>query len=128
MFRKIAICALIALMVVPAAVLAAGSQGSGNGNGSAQGTDTAGTGVQGMCQYGKNAEHQFQCSGNQTATQKQFMYGSQNTAQSGNQVNGQGNGQMLRTRSCDLAGTQDQDRTRNQTRLRDGSCGNCPTS
>ena len=126
MFSKIAICALIALIVVPAAVLAAGSQGSGNGNGIAQGTlvqqDTA---MQAMHRFGDTTDHQYQCNGNQTCAQKQFMYGAENNAQNGNQVTGQGNGKMLQAMSGDQQSAKDMDRNMNQTRLRDGSCGNC---
>jgi len=126
MFRKIAICTLIALIVVPAAVLAAGSQGNGNGKGIAQGTQVQqDTATQAMHRFGENTGHQYQCNGNQTCAQEQFMYGVENNTQNGNQVIGQGNGKMFQAMSRDQQSAKDMDRNRNQTRLRDGSCGNC---
>lgn len=114
MFRKIAICALIALVVVPTAVLAAGSQGNGNGKGIAQGTQVQHeTAMQAMIRFGDDNGHQFQCNGNQTCAHEQFMYGAENTMQNGNQVADQGNGKMFQAMSGDQQSTNDMDRNRN---------------
>jgi hypothetical protein len=116
MWKKFLIVGLVALVAVPAGVFAAGFQG-GQGSDSTTGTgtpaDVQGPGQQnafgaanGTCQY-QNCEQHGLLAGR-----------GGNAAANGSQVRtNSGNGQMLRTRSCD--GTCDQ--TRNQTRLRDGS-------
>ncbi|MCU0631993.1 MAG: hypothetical protein MUC66_03325 [Methanolinea sp.] len=101
------LCLLLGLILVPATVMAAGSQGQGK------------SGAQGSAPV---LQEQTDGSEN-TAGQYQFC------AKHGlNDVSKSGNGKMLRIRSCTGDGEQDQVRTmaRNQTRLRDGSCGNCP--
>lgn len=104
--RKIlALCLLLGLVMVPAAVTAAGSQAQGirGGQGNAallqEQTDESGTAA---------GQYQF-CA----------RHGSTDVSKAGN-------GKMLRIRDCTKAGPEAGGMARNQTRLRDGSCGNCP--
>lgn len=104
--RKIlAVCLLLGLIVLPATVMAAGPGGQGNGN--AQGATPV-------------LEEQTGESGT-LAGQYQFC------ARHGDSISGaHGNGKMLRIRDCTADGGQAKAMARNQTRLRDGSCGTCP--
>jgi len=104
--RKIlAVCLLLGLVLVPATVMAAGPRGQGNGN--AQGAAPV-------------LQEQTGTPGTVTG---QFQF----CARHGDSISGaNGNGKMLRIRDCTAAGTQAGTMARNQTRLRDGSCGNCP--
>jgi hypothetical protein len=113
MYRKLAICALAALILVPAAVLAAGPgagacRGLGQDSGNLQNCTL-------MHQYGFCSGQQIQYGGQDTAEARQFMYGTREDGRSGA-------GKQLRTRSCDQSCTGDASLNRNQTRLRDGSC------
>ncbi len=105
MYKKILICAVIALILVPAAVLAAGP--GGNSNGAASG--------QGQClQDGQNCMNQSAQQG--TGAQEQYRHGmGQNGAKgtAGAQCSGDG--------QC----TGEQKQTRSMLRLHDGSCGGC---
>lgn len=104
MYKKILICAVIALILVPAAVLAAGP--GGNSNGAASG--------QGQClQDGQNCMNQ---SGQQgTGTQEQYRHG---MGQKG--AKGTAGAQCSGDGQC----TGEQKQTRSMLRLHDGSCGN----
>lgn len=104
--RKIlAVCLLLGLVLVPATVMAAGPRGQENGN--AQGAAPV-------------LQEQTGTPGTVTG-QYQFC------ARHGDSISGaNGNGKMLQIRDCTAAGTQAGTMARNQTRLRDGSCGNCP--
>ena len=95
MFKKIALCAMLVLILAPAAVMAAGQQGQGNCN-------EAGTCL--------NVQHQM--AGTATAQEK-FQNGQGQMSGSASQ---NGNGQMTQTRSCDQDCEQDQARVRNMTR------------
>jgi opacity protein-like surface antigen len=104
MFKKIALCAMLILILAPASVMAAGQQGQGQGN-----CNEAGTCLQG----------QHQMAGTATAQEK-FQNGQGQMSGSASQ---NGNGQMNQTRSCDQTCEQDQARVRNMTRdsVRQGS-------
>jgi hypothetical protein len=149
--RTLLICGLIALIVVPASVMAAGPMGgsSDQGKGMGQNVVNAGTatGTSGQGSAGDQAVNRFgfsletggkgsmlqtricdmQCLQNQTGQGAGLTKGS--TAQAnrfGFSLETAGKGTMLQTRSLDIqhAGGQ----IRNQTRLQDGSCGNCINS
>jgi hypothetical protein len=102
MIKKIVICAVIALILVPATVMAAGS--GGQNAGTAPGL--------GQCLHnGQNCADQSGTpgSGNQT----QYRYGAQQNGETG--VKGSVNGQC----------TNEQKHTRSMLRLHDGSCTGC---
>jgi len=108
MMRKtLALCLLLGFVLVPATVMAAGGGGQGRSGAQrgaialldqADGTDAAAGQYQFCAQHGSNDVQKAGC------------------------------GNMLRIRSCTGEGEMSQAKTmaRNQTRLRDGSCGNCP--
>lgn len=100
MIRKIVICAVIALVLVPATVMAAGFGGQNNG---------AAASRQGQClQNGENCADQ---SGNLgSGNQSQYRYGAQQNGEAG--TCGSQIGQ----------GTHGQKHTRSTTCLHDGSC------
>jgi len=108
MVSKILICAIIALILVPASVMAAGFGGKNAGSVSGQG----------IClQDGQNCVNQSGQPG--TGIQSHHRYFGQQTGGSGMQgAQCMGNGQ------CDTLRNQ----TRSMTRLHDGSCGNCPAT
>jgi len=106
--KKILICAIIALVLVPASVMAAGFGGKGTGTASGQGQ---------CLQDGQNCVNQTCQQG--TGTQAQYRFGAlQNGANGAKGAQCQGNGQ------CDTVKTQ----TRSMIRLHDGSCGGCKTT
>lgn len=101
----LAICLISALVLLPATAMAANTGGQGRpgtqGNAFVSGEQSDGT---------VNAAGQYQyCA----------RYGQTDAGSIGN-------GKMLRIRSCTGDGDQARMMSRNQTRLRDGSCGNCP--
>ena len=134
MIRKIALCAVLVLILVPAFAMAAGPQGQGSG--AAQGNGIQQTASQ-----------------EQVASQLQVM----NQVQLSNQLQNNGEEQMFQNRICSqecemstvMAKNQSQmqfrsatgaensvqqqnqtrgmtwDRIQNRTHLQDGSCGNC---
>ena len=108
MMKKILICAIIALVLVPASVMAAGFGGKG----------TAATPGQGQClQDGQNCLNQTCQQG--TGTQAQYRYGTQQAGMTGTQgVQCSGTGQ------CDTAKKE----ARSMLRLHDGSRGGCKTT
>ncbi len=108
MLKKILICAIIALVLVPVSVMAAGFGGKG----------TAAASGQGHClQDGQNCLNQTCQKG--TGTQAQYRYGTQQAGMTGTQgVQCSGNGQ------CDTAKKE----ARFMLRLHDGSCGGCKTT
>ena len=109
MVRKLGIIALLALIIIPAGVMAAGFQGDGAGSQTATG----------------NGKQYAQQSGDSQSFQGQYAFCSKN----GFEISAEkGNGELLRTRSCDQQGDQDRDQTRIRARLKDGSCGNCPAT
>jgi len=97
MFRKIALCAMLVLILAPAAVMAAGPQGQAQGIGNEAGNCL-------------NVQHQM--AGTATAQEK-FQNGQGQMSGSASQ---NGNGQMTQNRSCDQDCEQDQARVRNMTR------------
>jgi hypothetical protein len=102
MYKKILMCAIIALVVVPATVMAAGSGGQSNG--------AAG---QGPClQDGQNCMNQTGQQG--TGTQEQFRHGMQQ-----NGVKGNAGAQCTGDGQC----TGEQKQHRSMLRLHDGSAG-----
>jgi len=106
--KKILICAIIALVLIPASVMAAGFGGKGTGAASGQGQ---------WLQDGQNCVNQNSQQG--TGAQEQYRFGAQQNGANG--VNGaqcSGNGQ------CDTVKNQ----TRSMLRLQDGSCGGCATT
>lgn len=103
MIKKLVICAVIALILVPATVLAAGFGGHSNG--------TAAAG-QGQCLYdGQNCANQSCTLGSGNQTQCRF----------GAQVNGEIGTCGSRNGQC----TGDQNQTRSMQRLHDGSGAGC---
>lgn len=107
MMRKtLALCLLIGLILVPATVMAAGAQGQGR------------SGAQG------DAPVLQEQTGETTAVAGHYQFCGKHGQ---NDVAKSGNGEMLRIRSCTGDGDRSGTMARNQTRLRDGSCGNCPT-
>ena len=97
MFKKIALCAMLVLILAPAAVMAAGQQGQAQGIGNEAGNCL-------------NVQHQI--TGDTTAQEK-FQNGQGQGSGSGTQ---NGDARMLQTRSCDKACEQDQAMVRNMTR------------
>jgi hypothetical protein len=108
MMKKIALCAVLILVLVPAFAMAAGPQGPGAGKSS-----SAGNGLQVQ-----------QMTTSETASQVQLrscqQQGFGNSAENGN-------GQMLRNRTCDQDREMLQNMIRNQTRngLESGAGGTC---
>lgn len=101
MMKKILICAIIALVLVPASVMAAGFGGKGTGTGSGQGQ---------CLQDGQNCVNQTCQQG--TGVQAQYCYGTrQNGANGATGTQCSGNGH------CDTVKKQ----TRSMLRLHDGS-------
>ncbi len=101
MIKKLGIFALLALIVIPAGVMAAGMQGAGAGS-----------------QTGSGKALQFQQEGESQATQGPFMFSSQNGIAISDD---KGNGDLLRIRTQDQlqAGDQLQNRTRSQLQTGD---------
>ncbi len=105
MDKRILICAVIALILVPASVMAAGFGGQSTG---------AATG-QGSClQDGQNCMNQTGQQG--IGTQEQYRYGMQQ-----NGTKGAAGAQC----SGDCQYTSEQKQTRSMLRLNDGTCGAC---
>ena len=97
MFKKIALCAMLVLILAPATVMAAGQQGQAQGIGNEAGNCL-------------NVQHQI--AGDTTAQEK-----SQNgQGQSIGSAYRNGDVRMLQTRSQDQTGDQDQARVQNMTR------------
>lgn len=102
MIRKLVICAVLALVLVPATVLAAGFGGQNNGA----------TPGQGQClQNGQNCANQS-CS---------MGAGSQVQCRNGGQLNGENCPCGSQDGQC----THEQKHTRSMGRLHDGSCTGC---
>jgi len=102
MIRKIIICAVIALILVPAGVLAAGSGGQNTGTAAGQG----------QCLHnGQNSADQSGTLG--SGIQSQYRYG----AQQNRQMNSYGSQQGQ--------GTTEQKHTRSMSRIHDGTCTGC---
>ncbi len=132
MWKKFLIIGLVALVAVPAGVYAAGFADSGGRQGKGGATTSAGN--PGF--MGQNGQIATNESGMFRFCEQHSIQGAQSPRIAGNgtlsgNVAGfrgamlqqdKGNGQMLRTRTCDGTCDQQQDRTRNQTRIRDGSC------
>jgi hypothetical protein len=105
MMKKILICAIIALVLVPASVMAAGFGGKGTGAASGQGQ---------CLQDGQNCMNQTGQQG--SGSQAHYRYcAQQNGANGATGTQCSGNGQ------CDTLKNQ----TRSMLRLHDGSCGGC---
>jgi len=102
---KLAICLILGLILVPATVMAAGSQGQGK------------IGAQG------NAPVLQEQTGEPGAAACQHQFCTRNGFDDSGTS---GNGKMLRIRSCTAEGNEVKTMARNQTRLRDGSCGTHP--
>jgi hypothetical protein len=108
MMKKILICAIIALVLIPASVMAAGFGGKGTGAASGQGQ---------CLQDGQNCVNQNSQQG--TGAQEQYRFGAQQNGAKGTRgAQCSGNGQ------CDTVKNQ----TRSMLRLQDGSCGGCTTT
>ncbi|MCK9579267.1 MAG: hypothetical protein M0Q92_02310 [Methanoregula sp.] len=100
MFKKIVLCAVIALILVTATVMAAGNGGPGTGAAAGQG----------------------QClSDGQTCTNPSCTQGSANQMQyrQGARMNGENGASVCLNGQC----TQEEKQTRTMLRLQDGSCG-----
>jgi len=97
MFKKIALCAMLVLLLAPAAVMAAGQQGQAQGIGNEAGNCL-------------NVQHQV--AGTATAQEK-FQNGQAQGSRSAMQ---NGDARMLQNRSCDQTCDQDQAMVRNMTR------------
>lgn len=108
MNKKILICAVIALILVPATVMAAGF--GGNATGAAPGN--------GPClQDGQSCM-------NQTGQQEHYRHGMQQNGMQQNGMNGAGRGQCSGDGQC----THEQKQTRSMLRLHDGTGGACKNS
>ncbi len=94
MFKKIALCAMLVLILIPASVMAAGMQGQGSGS-----SNGAGNGIQSQSQTAIDSS-----SGEQPIN----THGQRSGISSGS-----GDAQMARSGSCN--GTCDQDMIRNMT-------------
>lgn len=107
-FKKIGIVALLALIIVPAGVMAAGFHGSG-------------TGKLAVSADGQQLAEDSLVPGGQYSFRSQAEFG-ENT--------NKGNVQAFKGRNCTIECDQGGDQLRNMTgthaRLNDGSCGNCP--
>ena len=146
MLKKLSIIALLALVIIPTGVFAAGNQAGGAGSGTMQagGQASGQQPDQGQAPGPYSFSHRigFATSAengngslirdrtctelkamNQTRLQEQIMV--QNQTQDGT-----GTGDQLQARIQQklhtMAGDQPQTMTRIQSRLMDGSCGNCP--
>jgi hypothetical protein len=97
MFRKIALCTMLVLILAPAAVMAAGQQGQAQGIGNEAG----------------NCLHVQQQIASETMVQEKFQHGQGQGIKSALQ---NGDADTLQTRSCDQSCEQDQARVRNMTR------------
>lgn len=154
MLKKLSIIALLALVVIPAGVFAAGNGigGAGSGTMAAGGQQSDAGQVAG--QYSYTNQNQINadagngtlirnraCEQLQTQNQLQSQLQSQLKTQSQNQLmvqasaeSGSGSGDQLQTQNqtrirqqlCTLTCEQLQNMTRIQSRLMDGSGGNCP--
>mgnify|MGYP000007241042 CR=1 FL=1 len=148
MLKKLSVVALLALILIPAGVMAAGTQAQGAGSG----TMTAGgqqvqqqsDGGQVQGQYSYCNQIGFETSAdngngtltrNRTCEQIQLRTFTQLQTQTQNQTQTQDQLQtmtrdQLRTQIRNQLQTMTQDKlqtmTRIQSRLKDGSCGNCP--
>ncbi len=98
MLKKFSICAILALILVPASVMAAGFGGNGTGTGLGQGQ---------CLQDGQNCMNQTAQQG--TGVQDQHRYGMQQGGVKGSHGDG------------DCQCTNDQKQTRSMLRLHDGS-------
>ena len=133
MFKKIALCAMLVLILAPAAVMAAGQQGQGQGNCNEAGTclnvqhQMAGTATaqekfqNGQGQMTQTRSCDQDCEQDQARvrnmTRDQVQLGSDSGPAGEKQGAGSnGNGQMLQNRSCDQTCEQDQAMVRNMTR------------
>jgi len=96
MFKKIALCAMLVLILAPAAVMAAGQQGQAQGIGNEAGNCL-------------NVQHQIA----DTTAREKFQNGQGQGIGSASQ---NGDARMLQTRSCDQTCEQDQAMVRNMTR------------
>ena len=151
LYRTLLVCGIIALIVIPASVLAAGPMGNSSDTGRSIGQGTAGTdnsqgssgqgtaGDQTTTRFGFSLETpgkgtmlqtricDMQCLQNQTDRGTGIMAGSGDQANRyGFSLETPGKGTMLQTRNLDMQSVQD--KIKNQVRLRDGSCGNCINS
>jgi hypothetical protein len=149
-YRTFLVSCLIALIVVSASVIGAGPMGNFTETGrsigqnlwnsdSGQGTSGQGiTGDQTINRYGFSLETagkgtllqtricDMQCLHNQTCQRTGSNAGSGDLANRyGFSLETAGKGTMLQTRSLDIQSVQD--KIRNQTPVRNGSCGNCIT-
>ncbi len=97
MFKKIALCAMLVLILAPVSVMAAGQQGQAQGIGNEAG----------------NCLHVQQKTASDTATQEKSQNGQ---GQSSGSADRNGDVRMLQTRSHDQTGDQDQARAQNMTR------------
>ena len=97
MLKKIALCAMLVLILAPAAVMAAGQQGPAQGIGNEAGTCL-------------NVQHQ---AATDTAAREKFQNGQ---GQGSERASQNGDALMLRNRSCDQDCDQDQAMVRNMTR------------
>ncbi|MBP1929219.1 hypothetical protein J2741_001766 [Methanolinea mesophila] len=151
LYRTLLVCGLIALIVVPASVIAAGPMGGSAESGKLMGQNLVGSGSgqgsSGQATAGDQTINRFgftldtsgkgtmlqtricdmECLQNQTAQDGGSDSGSLNQANRfGFSLETAGKGTMLQTRSLDAQSARDL--IRNQTRLQDGSCGNCINS
>jgi hypothetical protein len=97
MFKKIALCAMLVLILAPVSVMAAGQQGQAQGIGNEAG----------------NCLHVQQKIASDTAAQEKSQNGQ---GQSSGSADRNGDVRMLQTRSHDQTGDQDQARVQNMTR------------
>lgn len=126
MIKKIAICAILALVLVPAFAMAAGPQDHGAGNAKA----TARQAMQGTEQGQSIGAGQMMQNGTCTQNCEMARIMIRNQSQLGaGSAGGAAALSIDAARQQQRLGTQDgtrtMDRIMNRTHLRDGSCGNC---
>lgn len=125
MMKKIALCAILVLVLVPAFAMAAGPQGHGAGFTQAGGQQAR----QQVTEQGQSGgAGQFQaCS--QNCEMARHMIRNQNQLQTGSaagEATPSVSAGWQQHRYGATAGSGAMDRAMNRTHLRDGSCGNCP--
>ena len=150
LYRTLLICGLIALIVVPASVIAAGPMGGSAESGKNMGLNMVNSGSgqmsSGQQAAGDQVVNRFgfsldtagqgtmlqtrlcdmQCLQNQTAVNASASGSGSQANRFGFSLETAGKGTMIQTRALDMQSAGDM--IRNHTRLQDGSCGNCINS
>jgi hypothetical protein len=123
MIKKMAITAVLILILVPAFAMAAGPQGQGDGSA----TQENGLQLQQQISSQEQMSTQMQNSGEDQMLQNRFC--TQECLRSGIMTQSKGTLQLGSTSGLQQDQTRDMtwDRIRDRSHLQDGSCGTCPT-